>query len=62
MCLIVAYECVIILVNCYTFLLEGPSAMIRGALMYGGLIYFTSGARRNGQIQEFTEQPAIVDF
>ena len=36
--------------------------MIRGALMYGGLIYFTSGARRNGQIQEFTEQPAIVDF
>jgi hypothetical protein len=31
--------------------------MLRGAMLYGGLIYFTSGSRRN-QIQEYTETPA----
>jgi hypothetical protein len=37
--------------------LDGPQAMLRGALLYGGLIYLTSGSRKN-QIQEFTEKPA----
>lgn len=36
---------------------EGPQAMLRGAVLYGGLIYFTSGSKRN-QIQEYTETPA----
>lgn len=36
---------------------DGPQAMLRGALLYGGLIYFTSG-RRNNEIQEYTENTA----
>lgn len=31
--------------------------MIKGALLYGGMIYLTSGSRR-GQIQDYTEKPA----
>jgi len=37
---------------------DGPQAMLRGALLYGGLIYITSGSRNN-KIQEYTEKPAI---
>lgn len=38
---------------------NGPQAMLRGALMYGGLIYATSGGLgKNQQLQEYTEKPA----
>jgi uncharacterized membrane protein len=39
---------------------EGPEAMIRGALLYGGLIYLISGGGFGGagkQLQEYTEKP-----
>jgi hypothetical protein len=39
---------------------EGPEAMIRGALLYGGLIYLISGGgfgRAGKQLQEYTEKP-----
>jgi len=37
---------------------DGPQAILRGMLLYGGLVYFTSGSR-NRQIQEYTEKPAV---
>lgn len=37
---------------------DGPRAMLRGALLYGGLIYITSSSK-NSKIQEYTEKPAI---
>mmetsp|Transcript_821 Transcript_821/g.2057 ORF Transcript_821/g.2057 Transcript_821/m.2057 type:complete len:255 (-) Transcript_821:333-1097(-) len=38
---------------------NGPQAMLRGALLYGGLIYATSGGLgKNQQLQEYTEKPA----
>jgi len=42
-------------------LLDGPQAMLRGALFYGGLIYATSGSFGLGkkQLEEFTEKPAV---
>jgi hypothetical protein len=37
---------------------EGPQAMLRGAVMYGGLIYLVSGGLgKNKQLQEYTERP-----
>lgn len=39
---------------------NGPQAMLRGALLYGGLIYATTGGLgKNQQLQEFTEKPAV---
>ncbi len=36
--------------------------MLRGALLYGGLIYVTSGSRRTS-IQDYAEEPvAAVEF
>ena len=37
---------------------EGPQAMLRGAVLYGGLIYLVSGGvGKNKQLQEYTERP-----
>jgi len=43
---------------------EGPQAMLRGALMYGGLIYVMSGNNGLGKVQEveYTEKRAIERF
>jgi len=40
---------------------EGPQGMLRGALLYGGLIYCTSGSRRT-PIQDYTEEPHTAVF
>ncbi|KAL3945783.1 MAG: hypothetical protein SGBAC_000172 [Bacillariaceae sp.] len=41
---------------------EGPQAMLKGALLYGGMIYVFSGAGRRGTLppEEYTDAP--VDF
>ena len=43
--------------SCSLLSIDGPQAMMRGALLYGGLIYFVSGGK-NVQIQEYAEEPA----
>ncbi len=39
---------------------EGIQGMLRGALLYGGIIYISSGSKRNGQLQDYTEEPAAI--
>lgn len=47
--------------NFSQMLLDGPKAMLTGALLYGGMIYIVSGGVGNQRsIQEYTEQP--VEF
>jgi hypothetical protein len=44
---------------------EGPQAMLKGALLYGGLIYVVSGNTGFGnkiKEVEYTEKPAVVRF
>ncbi|KAL3924639.1 MAG: hypothetical protein SGILL_000926 [Bacillariaceae sp.] len=44
---------------------DGPEAMVRGALLYGGLIYLVSGGGFGGtrkQLQEYTEKPVAQSF
>ena len=40
---------------------EGIQGMLRGALLYGSLIYLTS-QKRAAQLQDYTEEPAAVTF
>jgi hypothetical protein len=40
--------------------IEGPQAMLRGALLYGGMIYVISGGiGKNKPLQQYTEQPVL---
>lgn len=50
-----------VLIVCGIFLIEGPQAMLKGALLYGGMIYLLSGGMGGNQpLQQYTEQP--VEF
>ena len=40
---------------------EGIQGMLRGALLYGSMIYLTS-PKRVAQLQDYTEEPAAVTF
>jgi len=43
---------------------EGPQAMLRGALLYGSLIYFVTGNNEFGKMQEveYLDKPVVERF